>query len=127
MIPLVLWNQNQPFCIHDHELAHYYWKGTILPTEKSILYKQKLGSLRRENKTKMYTEPSSASPFEGNVVHPMMLGAANKAQQQLSVQELIELATPDNDTLEKLSFGKLLVLSKFLMTEGVLKGVTYSI
>jgi hypothetical protein len=60
-------------------------QGTILPTEKSILYKQKLGSLRRENKTKMYIEPSSASPFEGNVVHPMMLGAANKAQQQLSV------------------------------------------
>jgi hypothetical protein len=105
------------------EGAHYYWKGTILPTEKSILYKQKLGSLRRENKIKMYTEPSSASPFEGNVVHPMMLGAADKVQQQLSVQELIELATPDKDTLEKLSFGKLLDLSKFLMTEDVLKGV----
>jgi hypothetical protein len=50
--------------------------------------------MRRENSTKMYTEPSSGSPFDETEVHPMMLEAANNVQAQLSAQELIELATP---------------------------------
>ena len=105
------------------EGAHYYWKGTILPTEKSILYKQKLCIMRRENNTKMYTEPSSGSPFDETEVHPMMLEAANNVQAHLSAQELIELATPDKATLNKLSFSKLLNLSKYLMTDDVLKDI----
>lgn len=104
------------------EGAHYYWKGAILPTEKSILYKQKLGSMRRENRAKMASEPSSASPFETSV-HPVMLEAANRVQQQLSVQELIEIPTPNKTSLNKLSFGKLINLSKYLMTDDVLKDI----
>jgi hypothetical protein len=46
----------------------------------------------------------------------MMLEAANNVQAQLSAQELIELATPDKATLNKLSFSKLLDLSKYLNT-----------
>jgi hypothetical protein len=50
-----------------------------------------------------------------------MLEAANNVQAQLSAQELIELATPDKATLNKLSFSKLLDLSKYLMTDDVPK------
>jgi hypothetical protein len=45
------------------------------------------------------------------------------SQAQLSAQELIELATPDKATLNKLSFSKLLDLSKYLMTDDVLKDI----
>jgi hypothetical protein len=47
----------------------------------------------------------------------------NNVQAQLSAQELIELATPDKATLNKLSFSKLLDLSKYLMTDDVLKDI----
>jgi hypothetical protein len=51
------------------------------------------------------------------------LEAAKNVEQQLSIQELIDIPPPNKDALQRLSFGKLIELSKFLMTEGVLKDV----
>jgi hypothetical protein len=158
------------------EGPHYHWNGTILPTEKSLLYKQRLAGIRRGNRTKMYSEPSSSSPFDEGVhydskgtilpteksllymprptsmryenktnmhskptnmhskpssspplknstPHPMMLEAASKLQNHLSVEELMGLTTPSKDILSRLSIGKLLCLSKYFMTDEVLRDI----
>jgi hypothetical protein len=62
----------------------------------------------------------SVSPHDGPVIHSMMMEAAKNVEQQLSIQELIDIPPPNKDALQRLSFGKLIELSKFLMTEGVL-------
>jgi hypothetical protein len=98
------------------EGAHYHWKGTLIPTEKSSSHMLNLTA-------KMAPKTGSVSPHDGTVIHLMMMEAAKNVDQQLSIQELIDIPAPNKDALQQLSFGKLLDLSKFLMTEGVLKDV----
>ena len=98
------------------EGAHYHWKGTLIPTEKSSSHMLNLTAT-------LAPKTGSVFPHDGPVIHSMMMEAAKNVDEQLSIQELIDIPPPNKDALQRLSFGKLIELSKFLMTEGVLKDV----
>jgi hypothetical protein len=51
------------------EGAHYHWKGTLIPTEKSSSHMLNLTA-------KMAPKTGAVSPHDGTVIHSMMMEAA---------------------------------------------------